>query len=342
MGTIHTRKLAGLDPEYNYKPSKRSPSRTRSYGKRVLAVRAMAGETAWLDGRMVWHEGRVFWESQGRLFAPSAGDLSLAQRRLNQIRRYPVAGQQALDDLSAWLARRCARLEIAKRVSLVRAHDFVSISQYLREPDVSCIERLSALLLAESVSANALPMSAARTMAAYGERAQPAACGILSDKSLPSIARALAALTLGAGAIHKQIVHTGSVARCAPPAAIQDTEWMQRAYSWGLRLGMPDEPTLYVRLLSDEDGASLARRYTVAAQVGAPFQLDVDLLQDLLGAGTPPKKVVSLAESLLALVPLSTLVLDYRDLLPDKPAKKRHETAETSASSAAGYFGPPR
>jgi hypothetical protein len=291
-----------------------------------MAVRAMSGETAWLDGRMVWHGGRVFWESQGRLFAPTAADLSLAQRRLNQVRRYPIAGEQALGDLSAWLAWRCARLEIAKRVYSVRADDFLSVSQYLRKPDAYSIERLSALLVTESACASTLPMSAAHALAAYGERAEQAMCAIMSYRSLPSIARALAALTLGT--VHKQTAHTGSMSRWTPPSAAQVTGWMQRAYSWGLRLGMPDEPMLYVKLLSHEDGASLARRYEVTAKLGAPFQLDSGLIHDLLADGAPPKKVVSLAEALLAVAPLANLVLDYRDLLPDRPAKKRHETAE--------------
>lgn len=318
--------LMNLDTEYNYKPDFRGRGRTRAFGKRMLAVRAMAGETAWLDGRILWREGRLFWESQGRIFAPGPADLALVQRRLNQIQRYPVAGEQALGDLSAWLARRCARLEVAKRVYSVRDSDFGSVGQYLHGRGNASIERLGALLMAESLCANPLPISAARTLAAYGERAQPAVCALLGDESLPGTARALAALTLGAA--HKEMVHGGGVARCTPPAAVQTTGWMQRAYSWGLRAGIPDDPVLYARLLSDPDGASLARRYSVAVEIGAPFQLDTSMLQDLLATGMSPKKVVSLAESLLALVPLSKLVLDYRPYLPTMPDRKRREIAE--------------
>src|SRR5688500_4059044 len=154
--------LMNLDIEYNYKPDLRARGQTRSYGKRVLAVRAMAGETAWLDGRMIWHEGRIFWENQGRLFAPGPADLALAQRRFNQIQRYPVAGEQALGDLSAWLTRRWARLEVAKRVYSVRDSDFGSVGHYLHDRGNAAIERLGALLMAESLCANPLPMSAAR------------------------------------------------------------------------------------------------------------------------------------------------------------------------------------
>src|SRR5690349_3836135 len=80
------------------------PARTglasRRFRKRLLAVRAMAGETAWLDGRIIWHEGRVAWETTHGPFIPGPADLALAQRRLGQIAGSPRAAARALDNVS--------------------------------------------------------------------------------------------------------------------------------------------------------------------------------------------------------------------------------------------------
>jgi hypothetical protein len=294
----------------------------------------MAGETSWLDGRMLWHEGRVFWQSQGRLIAPTASDLALAQRRLYQIRRYPLAGEQALGDLPAWLAQRGRRLELAKRVHSLRVPDFATPGKHSHLLDTLSVRELADLMLAEAVCSNTLPISSTYALAACGEEAQDAVRAILEEKSLPNAARALAGLTLGA--VHRQMIHTGHVAKCAPSAPVQSTGWTERAYAWGLRYGIPEEPILYVKLLADEDGAAVARRYELAAKVAEPFRIEDTLLHDLLGSDVPPKRAVALAEALIALVPLSKLIMEYRESLPERPASKRRDAAEALRTERQG------
>src|SRR5689334_18615681 len=88
----------------------RAGVQSRRFRKRMLALSAMAGETAWLDGRLLWHEGRVAWETPRGPLSPGPGDMARAQRRISQIAGSPRAAARALDDVSAWLARRSARL----------------------------------------------------------------------------------------------------------------------------------------------------------------------------------------------------------------------------------------
>jgi hypothetical protein len=300
----------------------------------VLAVRAMAGETSWLDGQILWHAGRVYWQSQGRLIAPTPSDLALAQRRLYQIRRYPLAAQQALGDLSTWLAQRGGRLELAKRLHPVRVSDFTALGRHPHLLDMPSVKRLTDLMVAEAVCSNTLPVSPARALAASGERAQDSVCAIIADKSLPNAARALAGLTLGD--LHRQMIHAGYISSCTQSALIHDNGWTERTYAWGLRSGIPEDPTLYVKLLSDEDGASIARRYELATQVAVPFRIESSVLHELLGSGVTPKRLAAIVEALIALVPLSKLIMDYREGLPDRPAGKRRDAAEALRAERQG------
>ena len=75
-------------------PQGRPRGRAGRHRKPVLAVQAMVGEIAWLDGALRWQGERVRWESRRGLVAPTLADLALAQRRLYQIGRYPIAARR--------------------------------------------------------------------------------------------------------------------------------------------------------------------------------------------------------------------------------------------------------
>src|SRR6266568_4427659 len=166
----------------NSRNDKINKATARRYGKRVLAVRAMAGETAWLDGRILWRDGHVVWETEREEPALSAGQsqgpepakgkgrrtetvtptiakLALAQRRLAQIGGYSRSSSRAFSDAAAWLARRLERLELAKRLQAISELEIEELAERAQARDDSAIARLVALLPAEAYCLNALPVS---------------------------------------------------------------------------------------------------------------------------------------------------------------------------------------
>lgn len=86
--------------------------------KRVLTVRHLAAQTAWLDAPARWHEGRVVWPfaqgAQTRWQTPTCAELSAAERALKKIEHYPRATDVAFGDGVAWLKARHAKLAIVQ------------------------------------------------------------------------------------------------------------------------------------------------------------------------------------------------------------------------------------
>src|SRR6478609_7398763 len=130
------------DARYN----KVNKAATKRYGKRVLAVRAMAGETAWLDGRIVWLDGRVAWETDRATVVPDVPTLALAQRRLAQIAGYPRSSNRAFGDASAWLAERLEKLELAKKLQAISEPDIEGLVARAQAGDKNAVSQLVALL----------------------------------------------------------------------------------------------------------------------------------------------------------------------------------------------------
>src|SRR5689334_11206849 len=139
--------------------SGRAGIQARRFRQRMLVVSAMAGETAWLDGRLLWHEGRVAWETARGPFTPAPGDLALAQRRLNQIEGSPRAAARALGDVPSWLARRLERLETAKQLQPISASDLPALARRAQAGSAEAIRHLASLLSAEAMCLNDLPIS---------------------------------------------------------------------------------------------------------------------------------------------------------------------------------------
>ncbi len=299
-------------------------STDRRHGRRVLAVRAMAGETAWLDGSIVWHEDRVAWRTEQDTVSPSPADLALVQRRLYQIRRYPVAARIALGDVSAWLERRQARLEAAKRLLRLSAPDLPALARRAAERDSKAMERLAALLTAEALCANEMNTPVSATLVACGPPAEPAVRRLVADEHKLPAARALAALVLGAIRRKARGPYDGP----GLPDAALGPRWLRRTYEWGVKRGLPPHPALIVALLDDDRGPALVARYLATLASPGPFTVPGEVLRDLLGRDVPADQVVAIAESTRDAEDLASRILRYRGELPDRPADDRFAAAE--------------
>jgi hypothetical protein len=301
--------------------------RSRRGTRRVLAIRAMVGATSWLDGRLRWHNGRVAWESSGPPLVPGPGDLALAQRYHNKIRRYPISADLALGDGRAWLERRRARLELAKRLRALYAPDLIALTARARAGDQEAVVQLVALLDAEALCLDRLPASPAAALAACGTRAAAPLRALLEDEAAPLATRALAALTLGAIQMQNAEFCILHFAFCILHSQFP---WLERAYRWGRRSGMPDDPALLLALLADRAGLALARRYIQATSSHSSFRLPRDLLRQLLGQDTPAAQVVALAEATAEAGALARRIVERRPAPPERPARKRKPVVECS------------
>lgn len=294
----------------------------------------MVGETAWLDGKITWQNGRVAWESDRGTVVPGVSDIALAQRRLNQIASYPHASAHALGDAGAWLDRRISRLELAKYLSNVSAPDIFNIASRAQAGNSEALRKLVSLLPVEALSANRLPTSPGTGLVACGERAEDALLEYLNDADVPLAGHAMAALVLGA--IYRQ---TGDPAtKSNLPPLHSASQWLRHAYNYGLRFGLPSDPTIVLGFLSVEDGTKLARRYTAVERAPGPFALPGDTVREMLFTGIHPLALVDVAEALQVATPLAERIMDYRDKLPEISAHredvKRLEREERRIAAA--------
>jgi hypothetical protein len=286
-----------------------------------MAVRMYAARVAWLDGHLRWHDGSVVWEHAGRKLAPGAEHLARAQRCLYRIARYPIAATQLFEDPRAWLDERRARLELAKRLRTLAAPDLPALAREARSSSLPATERLIALLTAEALCLNPLPILPSRVLLECAAQAEDPLQAFCDDAGAPRAARALAALLLGA-----RRRQSGRPSHGAPVPGLSDP-WLRQAYAWGQRDGLPSEPALIVVLLADENGPELARRCARALQSPSPFLPTVMLLRELLAAGESPPSVVRMTETCAAAASLAQQLLAFRDELPETRSDHRHRHA---------------
>lgn len=279
--------------------------------KRALAVRMLIAKTAWLDGQLRWQSGRVVWEQNGIAVAPGVAELSIAQHCHFKIRRYPISADLVLGDHQAWLAYRAARLELAKRLRSLGAPDLPELARRALAGNQEAALRLTELLTAEALCYNRLPVSPAETLAACGVRVAALLVPLVSDEEVPFDARALAALVLGS-------------------MQYSSNEWqvtprLWRVYQWGRAHGLPVDPPAFITLLLAEDGPELARRYTAASSIPAPFATGESFLRALLRAGVAPHTIIALAESCALAVPVGEQLLTRRE--GDRTSRAQREEA---------------
>jgi hypothetical protein len=282
----------------------------------------MVAETAWLDGHIVWQDDHIAWRTERRVVSPSHADLAVAQRRLYQIRRYPVAARIVLGDATSWLARRQVRLDLAKRLHRLSEPDLPALAIRAALTDAGAIRRLATLLPAEASCLNALPAPISATLVACGQPAAAELSMLVDDDTTPESARVLAALALGA------LQRVLDVSDAAAPPRVQRTPWLRRAYMWGVRSGLPSQPPLVAMLLARDDGAAYVARILAALQPGSTFALPVELLRELLDRDVSPERVAALAESAANMDGVARRVARYRDELPNRSARQRRTAAE--------------
>jgi hypothetical protein len=123
----------------------------------------------------------------------------------------------------------------------------------------------------------------------------------------------MAALVLGA--VRGQ--SGGLVSRSEMPPALAGSEWLRRAYTYGLKSGLPNDPPIALGLLASEEGTRLAGRYTAIARAPGPFSMPAVMVRELLFAGTPPAALIDTMEALQTATPLAERIMDYRAELPD-------------------------
>ncbi|MEO5953408.1 MAG: hypothetical protein ABIQ44_13160, partial [Chloroflexia bacterium] len=294
---------------------------SRRYRKRVLAVRAMAGETAWLEGRPTWRDTRVVWETERGVVAPTRSLIALAQRRLGQIGGSPRASRQVLGDADSWLRHRFARLEDAKLLVTLDEPDMAMLCTHgaLQHRDPRVLQRLSAVVSAEAVCLNALPASPSHALLSCGGRAVPYLLVVAADENQPLAGRALAALALGA------IRRSGKWEDATPMSF--DSEWSERAYSFGLHNGLADDPALYVALLQDVNSGKLAEQLVDRRKQAASYLPDTESLRKMLYGGISSATLIEICHVCAGIEPITERIGNYRDELPERPAFRRAERA---------------
>jgi hypothetical protein len=311
---------------------KQSRPQSRRYRKRVLAVRAMAGETAWLEGCPIWRDGRVVWEAGRTTVVPNRSLLATSQRRLTQVAAHPRASRQAFGDVTGWLARRLDRLALAKCLFAFNEPDLVALCSpmSLRHKDERALQQLASLLIVEATCLNRLPASPSHALYSCGGRAvQPILSAVLDHDALRA-GRALAALVMGA---------LRKAGKWYVESAISfGSQWQERAYTWGLHNGMPDDPALFASLLQEEN-ISLLDQFAGLRERAVAHLPGTESLRKLLDRGVPATTVVELCRACAEIETLVGHIGNYRDDLPDRHAPWRVEVASDLRKERAKTIG---
>lgn len=294
---------------------------SRRYRKRVLAVRAMAGETAWLEGMPAWGDRRVVWETDRGVVAPTRSVIALAQRRLGQIGGSPRASRQALGDTDSWLSNRFARLEDAKYLAALDEPELAAICTptVLQQRDPRVLQRIAAVLAAEAVCMNELPASPSHALLACGGRAVPFLMAVAAAEDQPLAGRAMAALVLGA------IKRSGKWEEAKQTSF--DLEWEERAFAFGLSNGLTADPAFYVAFLQAENSGKMAEQLVERRKQAANYLPDTGSLRKLLYRGVSSGTVAEICRVCAEIEPIADRIGNYRDELPERPAHVRAERA---------------
>ena len=288
----------------------RNPAKKRF--KRVLIVRQLAAQTAWLHTPARWHEGRVRWlftiGNQRRWLAPEVAELAAAERILNQIEKYPRALEMAFGGENrsgaAWLEERRAQLKIVKFLARLDAPDLPSLARASHAKNPATKQRLLALLSAEALCRNALPVSPAAILQRWSPDIGEALLELCHDEKQPQAARILAALILGAR--HESATFKTN--------SLIEKPW-RAAWQWGRDFGISPAPGFVARLLCEDHSGALAKRFLKALPLAQKLGFDLDLWGKIFAARTAPQ-AVDLMEAVAACESL-----DWQNSPPEVNAK---------------------
>lgn len=110
-----------------------------------------------------------------------------------------------------------------------------------------------------------------------------------------------------------------------PFPEIDDADaWLRRAYYFGLRYGMPQQPLVVSRMLAHDEGLTLSVAYVRECDAAPNFKISELIGLKLMDDGLDAKALVSLARSLHAIELLSERLLDVTEEIAMLPAGKEH------------------
>lgn len=312
-------------------PSRPSDS-TVDCSKWALIERKATAKTAWLDGRILWHEGHVVWKCGPDRLRPSAADLSAAHRCLHKSRvalqPEPLLGE--LDKDAAWLHARWERLEVAKRLSSLSAPDLPALASSSHARNPAAIQRLVDLLLAEALCLNELPARPSAVLLRHAIVAPGVAPDalrrLMRDESAPPAGRALAAMTLGA-LWSAEEVGAQVTSQVLIPAESSHHLWLRRAYEWGWRHGLPDEPALTVTFLEQEQGARASHQCSLTLSRFRLVDFPPQLVRELLADGVGASQVLEIAHAASSLEAIAAQMVQFHRMLQEQarlqPSQRR-------------------
>jgi len=206
------------------------------HSRKVLAVRALAAKTEWIEGRPVWVDGRLAWpDGRGGLLRPDPALLARTERALTRLAQYPAAVSQAYP--AGWLAERQARWALVKPLTAREGADLRAVAGQARRGCARSLDVLAAWLPLEALGA-ALPVSPGAALAAAGRGGRDR-LGALLEAPGPEAVQALAALALGAAEREAE----------RPPGERRAALWPRRCREWGRTHGWPEAPELALALL---------------------------------------------------------------------------------------------
>lgn len=293
----------------------------------IRALKLIVKQLAWLDGTMTWVDGRIVYQTKRQIVVVDAALIAQSQRLLNRTRQFWSVASNVFDKPDAWLALKWRQLALAKILKSINGTEFQLLAQKARSANPEAIEAMIPLLTVEALCINDLPDSPALALAIAGQPAQPALMDLAENQEVPLEARALAFMVLGS--IHRQ-KRDFSKAR---PLVTERRGWFERSYYWGLKYGLPPQPTLILRFLSDEEGIDFCKRYLFSAEAGVYFKLPASKVNQLLADGMPPANVIRIVECLSAIDPMAERLFEYRDELPN--FLSAHERFEKTRSLRA-------
>lgn len=108
------------------------------------------------------------------------------------------------------------------------------------------------------------------------------------------------------------------------PVIDDDDAWLRRAYYFGLRYGMPQQPLVVSRMLAHDEGLSLSVTYVRECDAAPNFKISESIGLKLMDDGLDAKALVSLARSLHAIELLSERLLDATEEIAMLPTGKEH------------------
>lgn len=287
----------------------------------IRALKQIVKQVSWLDGILLWHEGKLHYRHQNSMVAPDAGLIARTQRSLNQTRQFWTIAGQTIAEPDRWLEEKKQQLILAKHFRAASVEGIEALAQKAKSADLSAVESLIPLLVMESLIVNVLPHSPSFALTLAGGAAQKPLIALFENRHLPDEARALALLTLGSVQRQQRDFKTQAT------IAGEKSGWFERALYWGLKYGFPSHPTIIVRLLKDEEGLNLAKRYLFASEVCHCLKLTPAQVNEMLLSGVPSNTVISIIEALATIEPAAESLLEYRNDLPDASEKRMSAAA---------------